>query len=276
MSVKRKRAFAAFWLSLLSLCVASVHLVPIWISAMAALRRRSDLSSLWFPPAAPEWANFFRAVRSADLPRAFLNTFLITFGATALTVLLGAMAAYPLARNRSRRNEAVKIFTLSIMMVPALSLLVPLYSLLVGWGAISTLWGVVPVHVTFNLPIAIFLYTNFVRAIPRELDEAAIIDGCSVFRVFDRIVLPLLKPVTVSVIILTGVSVWNDYQFSVYFLQRPAVRVVTLAIASFFGQTSSDPNVAAAAALLAVLPVMSLYILLQKHFVKGTVDSALK
>lgn len=161
-------------------------------------------------------------------------------------------------------------------MIPALSLLVPLYSLLVSCRAISTLWGIVPIHVTFNLPLAIFLYANFIGTIPRDLDEAAVIDGCSVFRVFDRIVLPLLKPVTVSILILTGVAVWNDYQFSVYFLQKPASRVVTLAIASFFGQTSSDPNVAAAAALLAVLPILALYVALQKYFVKGTVDSAIK
>ena len=186
------------------------------------------------------------------------------------------MAAYPLARNRSRRNEAVKLFVLSILMIPALSLLVPLYSLLVRYRAISTTWGIVPIHVTFNLPLAIFLYANFIGTIPRDLDEAAVIDGCSVFRIFDRIILPLLKPVTVSVIILAGVAVWNDYQFSVYFLQKPASRVVTLAIASFFGQTSSDPNVAAAAALLAVLPILALYVALQKYFVKGTVDSAVK
>lgn len=276
MDSRSKRGVYGTILSLLALAISALHVVPLWITAMVALKSRSDLSSRWSLPGSPVWSNFSEAIRTADLPRAFFNTIAITACATALTVLVGAMAAYPLARNRSRRNEAVKLFILSILMIPALSLLVPLYSLLVRYHAISTSWGIVPIHVTFNLPLAIFLYANFIGTIPRDLDEAAVIDGCSVFRIFDRIILPLLKPVTVSVIILTGVAVWNDYQFSVYFLQKPASRVVTLAIASFFGQTSSDPNVAAAAALLAVLPILALYVALQKYFVKGTVDSAVK
>ncbi len=276
MNARPDRGMYRAALTLIALAISALHVVPLWITAMVALKSRSDLSSRWMPPAAPVWSNFAAAIRTAELPRAFLNTMIVTAASTAATILIGAMAAYPLARNRSRRNEAVKLFVLSIMMIPALSLLVPLYSLLVNYHAISTLWGIVPIHVTFNLPLAIFLYANFIGTIPRDLDEAAVIDGCSVFRVFDRIILPLLKPVTVSVLILTGVAVWNDYQFSTYFLQKPVSRVVTLAIASFFGQTSSDPNVAAAAALLAVLPVLALYVALQNYFVKGTVDSAVK
>lgn len=270
------RRWTAALLALAAAGISLLHLVPLWITAMAAIKTRSDLSSNWAPPSTPVWGNFLQAVRIGDLGRAFANTAIITVCATALTILLGSMAAYPLARNKSRLNEVVKTIILSIMMIPALSLLVPLYSLLVRFKSISTLHGIIPVHVAFNLPLAIFLYGNFIGTIPKDLDEAAIIDGCSVFRVFDRIVLPLLKPVTVSVIILTGVAVWNDYQFSVYFLQKPISRVVTLAISSFFGITGSDPNIAAAAALLAILPVTAMYIGLQKYFVKGMIDSAVK
>jgi raffinose/stachyose/melibiose transport system permease protein len=140
----------------------------------------------------------------------------------------------------------------------------------------NTYWGIVTILVTFELPLSVFLYTNFISAIPVALDEAAAIDGCTPARAFISVILPQLKPVTVSVIILTGMHCWNDYQFSLYILQKPALRTITLAISSFFSQTTSNLHAAAAAALLAILPVIVIFIFLQKYFIKGMIDSAIK
>jgi raffinose/stachyose/melibiose transport system permease protein len=243
---------------------------------MVALKPQTDLSSYWALPAEPAPQNFVRAVESGHMIRAGANTLVITAASTFLVVIVGAMAAYPLARNRSRLNGLVNGFVLSILMVPALSLLVPLYVIFVRTRAVSTFHGIVLTHLTFNLPLSIFMFSNFIRTIPRELDEAAILDGCSVYSVFFRIVLPLLRPVTVSVALLTASVVWNDFQYSLYFLQKPTMQVLTLSIASFFGISGADPHIAAAGALLAVAPMVLLYLLLQKYFVKGMVDSALK
>jgi raffinose/stachyose/melibiose transport system permease protein len=227
-------------------------------------------------PPLPYLHNFSAALERGNLPTAFLNTAIITAGSSLLVLILGTMASYPLARNPSPLNQKVKTFILSIMMVPALSLLVPLYVMLIKMGVISKYRGIIPVHVAFNLPLAIYMFSNFIKTIPRELDEAALIDGCSVYSIFYRIIFPLLTPVIVSVIILTVVPIWNDYQYSLYFLQKPSMRVITLAIASFFDQTRSDPHVAAAAALLALIPVALLYLILQKYFIKGMIDGAIK
>ena len=259
-----------------AIVICAIQLVPLYITLTVALKPQTDLSSYWALPVRAAWSNFARAVESGGLIRAFANTAAITAASTALVVLLAAMAAYPLARSGSRLNKTVSSFVLSIMMVPALSLLVPLYVLLVRMRAVSTYWGITLVHVAFNLPLAIFLFTNFIKTIPRELDEAAVIDGSSIYGIYYRIILPLLKPVTVTVIILTSVAVWNDFQYSLYFLQRPSMRVVTLSISSFFATSGSDPHVAAAGAILAILPVTLLYVFLQRYFVKGMVDSALK
>jgi raffinose/stachyose/melibiose transport system permease protein len=259
-----------------ALLVCALQLIPLYITLTVALKPQTDLSSDWIMPAHGQWSNFAEAAKAGNLYRATLNTLIITAGATILVIAVGSSAAYPLARNRSRLNSVVTAFILSIMMVPAMSLLVPLYVLLVKARAVSSYWGIIPVHLAFNLPLSIFMYLNFIRAIPRELDEAAVIDGCSAYVIFPRIILPLLKPVTVSVVILTGVAVWNDFQYSLYFLQKPTMRVLPLAIASFFGMSGSNFHVAAAGALLAVLPVTALYCFLQKYFVKGMVDSALK
>jgi raffinose/stachyose/melibiose transport system permease protein len=264
------------WKTAAALMISAVQLVPIYVTTMVALKPQTDLSSTWEPPVHLALGNFSKAIEQGGLLRALANTVFITACSTVLVVVIGAMAAYPLARSRSRLNAAVITFILSILMIPALSLLVPLYVLMVRARAISTFWGIVPIHVTFNLPLSIFMFTNFIRTIPRELEEAALLDGCSVYSIFLRIVMPLLKPVTVSVVLLTAAQVWNDFQYSIYFLQKPTMRVLTLSIASFFGISGSDPHVAAAGALFAVLPMVVLYLFLQKYFVRGMVESAFK
>ncbi|MDR0474829.1 MAG: carbohydrate ABC transporter permease [Treponema sp.] len=256
--------------------LCGLQLIPLYITIAVSLKPQTDLSSYWKMPAVPYLQNFFTAFSAGNLLSAYRNTFIITACATLAVIILAVMAAYPLARYPSRFNKAVKTFFLSIMMIPALSLLVPIYVLLLRLGGISKYQGIVPVHTAFNLPLAIYMISNFIKTIPQELDEAALIDGCSVYSIFYRIIVPLLKPVIVSVIILTAVPVWNDYQYSVYFLQRPQIRVITLAVASFFQQSGSNPNVAAAAALTGIIPVVVLYIVLQKYFIKGMVDGAIK
>ena len=207
---------------------------------------------------------------------ALKNTAIITVFSVFFVTVIGAFSAYPLARNRSRLNTVVKSFILGIMMIPGLSVLVPLYSTMVKIHGISTYWGIIVVLVTFNLPMSIFLFSNFIAGIPVALEEAAFIDGCNPIQTFFKIILPQLKPVVASVVILTGVGCWNDYQFSLYFLQSPKYRTIPLAVASYFSQTANNMNAAAASALLGVLPVLLLFIFLQKYFIKGMVDSAIK
>jgi raffinose/stachyose/melibiose transport system permease protein len=270
--MKKRSALKGFIIILLCL----LQMIPIYITITVSLKPQTDVSSYWKLPSSPFLQNFLTAFRAGNMFRAYGNTFIITVCATLLVLLLSTMAAYPLARYPSRFNKAVRTFFLSIMMVPALALLVPIYVLLLRLGGISKYQGIVPVHVAFNLPLAIYMFSNFIKTIPAELDEAALIDGCSVYSIFYRIIFPMLKPVIVSVVILTAVPVWNDFQYSVYFLHRPQMRVITLSVASFFQQSGSNPNTAAAAALMGIVPVVILYIVLQKHFIKGMVDGAIK
>jgi raffinose/stachyose/melibiose transport system permease protein len=264
------------WRSLVAAAICIVQLVPIYITLMVALKPQTDLSSYWAWPDEPATSNFVRAIEDGHLVRAGINTFIITAVSTLLVVIIGAMAAYPLARHRSRLNAVVNIFVLSILMIPALSLLVPLYVIFVKTKAVSTYHGIILTHVTFNLPLSIFMFSNFIRTIPRELDEAAVLLGCSIYSVFFRIILPLLRPVTVSVVLLTAGMVWNDFQYALYFLQKPKMQVLTLSIASFFGISGADPHIAAAGALIAIAPMILVYLLLQKYFVKGMIEGALK
>ena len=256
--------------------IAFIHLIPIYITLVVAVSKYGERKSYWKLPAHPQWDNFVQAFEIGDLLLAFRNTFIITVISVFFILVIGAMAAYPLARNPSKFNQKILDGILAIMMIPSLSLLVPLYSFMAQIKGVNTWWGIVIIHVTFQLPMCIFLFKNFISSIPKELDEAALIDGCSIFKIFYVIILPLMKPVVSTIIILTGVGIWNDYSNSLYFLQKENMRTLTLAIAGFFSQTAANTNVAAAGAIIVILPVAILYVLLQKAFIKGAVDSAVK
>ncbi|WP_248928045.1 carbohydrate ABC transporter permease [Paenibacillus hamazuiensis] len=263
-------------LALLGSVIAVVHAVPLYIALTVALKPARDLSSRWRPPKSPTLEHFRFAWAEGDLLRAFANTLLITSATALLVVVVSAIAAYPIARIRSGVSTVATNAVLAVMMIPSLSVIVPLYSVMNRLGGINTYWGIILVLTTGSLPLAIFLYANFIKAVPKELDEAAIVDGCGAVGTFLRVVLPQLRPVTATVLILKGLGAWNNYHFALYFLQKPELRTVTLSIAGFFTEYSSDLNAASAAALLAVLPVLAAFMLLQKQFIAGLTDGAVK
>ncbi|MGL5694751.1 MAG: carbohydrate ABC transporter permease [Peptostreptococcaceae bacterium] len=262
--------------SILAVIISIIHIIPIYILIGVAFKRPDDLSSRWILPNYLYLDNFKVAIEQGNILRGLTNSSIITFTSIVLITIIGAMAAYPLARNATKTNMKIKAFIIGVMMVPPLSIVVPLYSMMANVQGTSTYWGIIVILVTFQLPMSVFLYYNFIRSIPIDLDEAASIDGCGPLRTFFQIILPQLKPVTASVVILTGVSCWNDYQFSLYMLQSPKIQTVTQTIASFFAQNSSNMNAAAATALLGILPILILFIFLQKYFIKGMIDSAIK
>lgn len=275
MSTKRTKK-KGWWRSPLAIVISLLHIIPFYILIGVAFKSPKDLSSRWSFPTYINWENFRIAIEKGNIGSSLVTSSIITFTAIIFITIVGALAAYPLARNRSKLNIGVKSFVLGIMMVPPLSVLVPLYSMIAKLNGTSSYWSIILILITFQLPMSIFLYTNFISAIPEALDEAASIDGCGPIRTFFSIILPQLKPVTASVIILTGVSCWNDYQFSLYILQSPKIKTVTQAIAGFFSQSSSNVNAAAAASLLGILPIVIVFLCLQKYFIKGMVDSAIK
>jgi len=258
------------------LLIFLIYVSPFYILITISFKPVSDLSSYWKFPSQPILDNFKTAIHQAGILGSLARTAIITVCVVVLMVVVSALAAYPLARRRSSFNKLVYGFILGVMMVPPLSILVSLYSIVVDMGGVNQYWAIILVILTYQLPQGIFLYTNFIRAIPRALDEAATIDGCGPFRTFFFVIMPQLKPVTASVVILSGINCWNDFQFSRYILQASRMNTVTLSIAQFFSQTYSDLNSAAAAALLAILPVIVLFLFLQKYFIQGMIDSSIK
>lgn len=272
----KERKFSHIWKYILAFVIMAVHFVPIYMVLSIAFKSPYDHSSRWAFPGYVYLKNLYTALERGGMLLALKNTVIISGISIFLIVGVGAMAAYPIARNKSRLNNLVKGFIMGVMMIPPLSILVPLYSFMAKVQGINSYWGMIVTLVTFQLPTSIFLFSSFISSIPVALEEAAAIDGCGPFQTFFQIIMPQLKPVTASVIIITGVNCWNNYQFALYLLQSPKIKTITLAIAGFFSADSANVNGAAAAAFLGILPVIVVFLFLQKYFIQGMVDSAIK
>lgn len=272
----KQRIKQNWWKYLIAVCILVIYLLPIYVVVVTSLKPVTDHTSRLLPPVEIYWENYIRAFQNSNILNAMKNSLIITVGTVLIVVVAGCLAAYPMARHRNRLSKSMKTFVLGVMMVPGMSMVVGIYSTLVSIHAISTYWGIIAVSAAFGLPMSIYMYCNFIRAIPVSLDEAAYMDGAGVLRTFFQVILPQLKPVTASVVLMQAVSTWNEYGYSLYILQKKEMYNVTLTVKQFFGEQMKDLNGAAACAVIAIVPVIIVYLFLQKYFVQGTMDSAVK
>lgn len=264
------------WRNTLSILICIIHILPFYILITTSFKAMDDLSSKWVFPGYFYLDNFINAWYEAKLDLAFKNNVIVTVCSIVLIVVFGSIAAYPLARRQTKWNKFIYMLFISALIVPPLTSLVPLYKFMVDLGGMNQYWGVILLHVAFHLPMTIFLYTGFISTIPRELDEAAMIDGAGHFGLFYRIVLPLLKPITATVIILHGVSVWNDFQFSLFFLQKQELRTITVSLSRFFAEDGNKIGWVAAGSFMGALPMVCIYLFLQRYFITGLSSGAVK
>ncbi len=256
--------------------VALIQVLPFYLGLVTSFKGSRDLGSVWALPFGGSLENYRIALDAGSVGRAILNSAIITVGVTVLVVLLGALAAYPLARRRTPFNQVVLLGTLAFMMIPPLSILVPLIRQLRLLGLLNSYLGLILVLTVLALPQAIFLYSQSMRSVPLSLEEAARIDGATSLRTFFSVVLPLMKPVTVSVIILTGTNAWNEFALSSYIMTSDATRPLAPAIAGFFGASGANINAAVAGSMMGVLPILIIYLFLQRYFMQGMMDGAVK
>ena len=230
----------------------------------------------WIYPNEPRTSDRVIPKGNYSMLNAIKNSAILMVGVILVEVVTSAFAAYPLSRNRSKLNKFLLSAILGVMMIPGLSIVVGVYQEFVTFGMINTYWGIILITAAFGLPMCIYLYSNFIRTIPDSLDEAAAIDGAGPGQTFFRVLLPQLKPVTVTVIIMRGIGAWNEYTYSLYILQKPSMMNVSLTIKQYFSENLTDYGAAAAAAILAIIPVIAVYLFLQRYFIQGAVDSAVK
>jgi raffinose/stachyose/melibiose transport system permease protein len=256
---------------------AAMIAVPMIFLVMGSLRTRGEyLLDPVAVPTVPQFENYVTAWEDADLAGAFLNNLIVTVLAVGGIAVLGSLAAYGVVRWRGRGSGFWYGFFALGLIVPFQLGLPALYKLWVQAGLVDSLLGVILVHIGVNLPLAIFLYAGFLLGVPIELEESARVDGASSFRVFRSIVFPLLGPVHATVVILTAIGVWNDLLISVFFLQSKDNLTLARATLTFMSTYNSNTPVVYAAAVLVVVPILLLFVILQRFFVSGLTQGALK
>ena len=211
-------------------------------------------------------------------PQVFLNSLMITTLSVACIVAAGAMAGYRLARRPTAFNRFVFVLLVSAMIIPFQSIMLQLVRVTSLLELRGNLFGIVASYLGFGLPMAMFLFHGFVRStVPLELEEAAIVDGCSPFGVFWKIVFPMLRPVMVTVVILNTLWIWNDYLLPVLISGgNKELTTIPLAVTRFFGQYTKQWDLALAGLAIAVAPVILFFLLLQKRIVEGVAAGSLK
>ncbi|CAN7603892.1 carbohydrate ABC transporter permease [Paenibacillus sp. LjRoot56] len=222
------------------------------------------------------WVNYVNAWKISKIGNAILNSLIITIGSVAIIVLFASAAGYSIARFNSRFNRIIFQLLLLCMMIPAIIITVPLYTLMKSIGGINTHWAMILLTAATALPLSVFLYASFIKQLPREVEESAIMDGCTYFTAFWRITFHFVKPVTAAVVILSGLGIWNNYGQAVFFLQSQTMHTVPLAISIFFQKYGAQWNLMAAAAVIGLAPAVLAFLIFQKYFIKGITAGALK
>lgn len=220
--------------------------------------------------------NFINAFNSMDFSRGFLNSIIITVVSTIFIIIFSSMTGYLFARFKWKINKILFFIILSSMTLPFQVLMIPLVKIYGELGLLNMRSTLIFMHIGFMVPFGIFLFHGFIKGIPFELEEAAFIEGCSRFKTFFLVVFPLLKPIMVTLCILDVLAIWNDYLLPSLILQSPELRTLPLSVFSFFSSYSVDFAPLMAGLIMTIIPVLVLYLLLQKYIIKGITEGALK
>jgi raffinose/stachyose/melibiose transport system permease protein len=258
--------------------VAGAALFPIYMALINSVKTDGEImSSILALPATPVFANYATAFERTHFLRSVWNTVVVVAVALSGIVVLAAMAGYKLSRTRGALSGV--LFGAFVM-----SMLIPFHSIMITLTRVSrtlhvqgSTVGLGLIYIGLGVPMAVFLYHGFVKSVPRELDEAAEIDGCGELRFFGVIVMPLVMPITVTVIILNTLWMWNDFLLPLLMITDTERYTVLLSTNMLFGRyNNNDWSAILATLVLAMLPMITLFLLLQKHVMQGIVEGAIK
>lgn len=268
----RRRTFAR---EVVMLVLAAIWWVPFYIIAAISLQDRNAINerSLAFPLSNPQWSNFSQAWvgggTGTGLGSGLLSSFIITSGSVVAIVALSSLAAYAISRHASKLNTFLYFVFVIGIVLPYLLGLIPAFIALRQLGLVGTHLGMIILYTGVELPTAIFLYSGFIRALPKEYEEAALVDGASPLRTFWSIILPMLGPITATVSVVTALFVWNDFFAQLVFLSGTTKQTLPVAIYGFVGEYATQWNFVFAGIVISVLPVLIFFIFTQRQLVKG-------
>ena len=252
-------------------------LFPLWTMVINSFKFKFDIYTDPFGlPKKWNFESYVSVITDGDFFLYFRNSLFVTLGSIFLVLLFGAMASYALVNWKHKASRFLYLFFIAGMMLPIKIGSIRLLQLIKGMGLLNTLWGLFPVYTAMGLPIAVFVLTEFIRQIPTELTEAAVIDGATRKKVFTIIILPLLRPALATVAIYNLIPFWNDLWFPLIFINQDAHKTLLLGVTRLFGQYMTDWSRILAVLTLSAIPVLVLYLTMSKNFIRGLTAGAVK
>jgi raffinose/stachyose/melibiose transport system permease protein len=258
------------------LCISACILFPFYYLVVNTIKTPKETA--FNPLALPQdiyLVNFIKAFQQMEFLNSFKNSMVLTLASMILVIVLGSMAAYPIARRKRGIYRAIMLYFILGFMVPVQTTMVPLFLIMQKLQLVNKLYGMVILY-SGGCTFAFFLFQGFIQTVPIELEESAIIDGCSVWRTFWKIVFPLLKPITTTIAIFHVMGTWNDFLMPFLFLHSRKNSTLTLEVYRGVGEFSNNWPVMLSTIVIVMLPLVIFYISAQKYIISGLTSGAIK
>lgn len=255
--------------------IAVVQAFPlVWMILTSVKNQREVFSS--FLPARLDFSNFVRVWNAIDLPKHLINSLYVTTLTVAIVVFVATLAGYVFARFHFRGRDLLFYIFIGAMMIPGQAILIPMFQFLKAIGLLNTLTGLSLSYLGGAVAFSIFLMRSFFLSLPKELGDAGRIDGCTEFGVFRYVYLPLAKPGIATVVIIQSMGIWNEFMFSNTFISSPNLKTIQAALFQAVGRYSTDYTALSSGLMLALVPIVTVYLILQRQFIQGLTAGALK
>jgi ABC-type glycerol-3-phosphate transport system permease component len=274
--MRSRRSGAATYVLAAIFVIAAVF--PFAWMLISSIKTKQDLFTVpphWLPTS-PTWANYAKVLYDSNIPRYFLNSSIIALGSTATALVLAIAAAYGFARFRFAGKRIFQAAILVGQILPTATIIVPLYIALSSLGLLNTYFGLILVYLIITLPLCVWMLIGYFRAIPIDLEEAAIIDGASRITVLLRILLPLSVPGIVAVAVYSFVVTWNEFIFALVFATDSTVKTLPIGLSEFSSEFNVDWGAVMAASAVMTIPIALLFLAMQNLFVGGLTSGATK
>ena len=267
--------------ALIAFCL--VYLFPIYLILTNSFKSRAEMyENMMALPSNFSFKYYASAIGKMNFTTSITNSILLTIISIAILVVLCSMTAWMIVRIKNKLSAAIFSILVATMLIPFQTIMMPLMQEMswftnnVGLKMTDTVPGLIFMYIGFGAGMGVFLYHGFISTIPLSLEEAAIIDGCSTWSMFWKVVFPMLKPTTMTVIILDVIWIWNDYLLPSLTLKSKMNRTIPISAAKFFGQYTISWNEAMAALVITIVPVAIFYLICQKYIIKGVAAGAVK
>lgn len=275
MKEKKNSRKILFYIIFVLLLLAFLY--PFFLVVMNSFKTNKEV--ILNPVSLPAGLNidgYLKAYENMNYLQSFGNSLFVTVGSVLMLVLISVMCAHLFARNNWKINNIVLMLMVASMIIPFQTIMIPVVKNFSSLDLTDNLFAVIFFHMGAHVAMAVFMYHGFIKGIPYELEEAAMIDGCGHMRLLFQILFPMLKPITSTIVILDVLAIWNDFLLPYVLLYKNSLKTLPLMTYSFVGQYSTDYSLVTAGLVLTMLPVVILYLFLQKQIIEGVAQGAIK